>query len=139
MMTPSIHPFCVFWVVIKFQKGYFVIFLILLLVEIGIATFISGGFIRHYFGDFLVVIMIYCLIKSFFEIKPLWAAWIVLLIATAIEISQFFNLLQRMDWHKFKLARIILGNTFSYGDLIAYFMGIITVIIIENKYHNASS
>ena len=118
----------------RFERKYFKLFLILLIIEIGIATFISGGFIRHFFGDFLVVIMLYCLIMSFFRIKPLVAAWIVLIVATLIEVGQYFHVLEMIGLQNNKIANIVLGNTFSYGDLIAYLVGIIVVVVLENKY-----
>ena len=120
----------------RFERKYFKIFLILLIIEIGIATFVSGGFIRHFFGDFLVVIMLYCLIMSLFKIKSLVAAWIVLIIATLIELGQYFKILERLDMQDSRILNIVLGNTFSYGDLIAYLLGIIVVVILENKYNN---
>ena len=110
--------------------------MILLIIEIGIATFIPGGFIRHFFGDFLVVIMLYCLIMSIFKIRPLVAAWMVLIIATLIELGQYFKILERLQMQDNKLATIVFGNTFSYGDLIAYLLGIILIVILENKYNS---
>ena len=41
---------------------YFLIFLLLLGVEIAIANFLKTGFIRAYLGDFLVVILLYYLL-----------------------------------------------------------------------------
>ena len=117
----------------RFQSRYFKVFLVLLIIEIGIATFISSGFIRHYLGDYLVVIMMYCFFMSFFNLKPIVSAWIVLILATLVEIGQFFNLLNLLNLAENKLAYIILGNVFSYGDLVAYLLGIITVMIVENK------
>ncbi len=120
----------------QFQRKYFKAFLILLIIEIGIATFISGGFIRHSLGDFLAVILLYCLIMSFFKIKPIIVAWIVLIIATFIEVGQFFKILEVLELQDNRLLNIVFGNTFSYGDLIAYLLGIMTVIIVEFKYRS---
>ncbi|NNK70299.1 MAG: DUF2809 domain-containing protein [Flavobacteriaceae bacterium] len=120
----------------QFQRKYFKAFLILLIIEIGIATFISGGFIRHSLGDFLAVILLYCLIMSFFKIKPIIVAWIVLIIATFIEVGQFFKVLEVLELQDNRLLNIVFGNTFSYGDLIAYLLGIMTVIIVEFKYRS---
>ncbi|MBT8257625.1 MAG: DUF2809 domain-containing protein [Bacteroidia bacterium] len=107
-----------------------------MIIEIGIATFISGGFIRHSLGDFLAVILLYCLIMSFFKIKPIIVAWIVLIIATFIEVGQFFKVLEVLELQDNRLLNIVFGNTFSYGDLIAYLLGIMTVIIVEFKYRS---
>ena len=108
-------------------------FLILLIIEACIAYFLKTGFIRHSFGDFIVVIMLYCLLKSFINIKPVYLALIVLFISFSIEFLQLFNLLEKLNLTENKIARIVLGNTFHINDLIAYSLGIITVLIVEFK------
>ncbi len=117
-----------------FNRSYFLKFLVLLTIEVGIATLIKSGFVRHTLGDFLAVIMVYCLIKSFFNIKPLVAAWIVLVFSTLVEIGQYFDLLEALNWNHNPIANVVLGNTFSYTDLVAYMLGIITVMILENRF-----
>ena len=72
----------------RFSKTYFILFLILFTIEACIAHFLKSGFIRHTFGDFLAIIMLYCLLKSFINIKPIPAAIIVLLISFTIEFLQ---------------------------------------------------
>jgi len=116
---------------IKFSKIYFFLFLTLLIIEVCIAYFLKTGFIRHSFGDFLVVIMLYCLLKSFINIKPLYLALFVFFISFCIEFLQLFNLLEKLALTENKIAKIVLGNTFHINDLIAYTLGIITVLIIE--------
>ena len=118
---------------IIFNKIYFFLFLILLIIEACIAYFLKTGFIRHSFGDFIVVIMLYCLLKSFINIKPVYLALIVLFISFSIEFLQLFNLLEKLNLTENKIARIVLGNTFHLNDLIAYTLGIITVLIVEFK------
>ena len=118
---------------IIFNKIYFFLFLILLIIEACIAYFLKTGFIRHSFGDFIVVIMLYCLLKSFINIKPVYLALIVLFISFSIEFLQLFNLLEKLNLTENKIARIVLGNTFHINDLIAYSLGIITVLIVEFK------
>jgi Protein of unknown function (DUF2809) len=118
---------------IKFNKVYFFLFLTLLVIETCIAYFLKTGFIRHSFGDFLVVIMLYCLLKSFINIKPIYLALFVLFISFSIEFLQLFNFLETLNLTDNKIAKIVLGNTFHINDLIAYTLGIITVLIIEYK------
>lgn len=100
-------------------------------IEASIALFVKDGFVRHTLGDFLVVILLYCLIKSFFNIKPIVAAWIVLVVATFIELGQYFDLLSKLDLAENPVARLVLGTTFSIADLLAYLAGIIAVVIVE--------
>ncbi|WP_420235697.1 DUF2809 domain-containing protein [Tenacibaculum aiptasiae] len=57
----------------------------------------------------------------------------VLLISYTIEILQYFNFVKLIGLGNSKTANIIIGNTFSIGDLIAYTLGVITVYSIEKK------
>ena len=122
---------------IKFNKTYFFRFLILFIIEACIAFFIKEGFIRHTFGDVLVVIMLYCLIKSFVKTKPKYVALAVLFISFGIEFLQLTNLLQWLYIENNKTLKLILGSTFDITDLLAYLFGIIVVLFIEYKYSKA--
>lgn len=120
----------------KFSKTYFILFLILFTIEACIAYFLKSGFIRHTFGDFLVVIMLYCFFKSFIDIKPITLGLIVLYIAFIIEFSQLTPLLEWLNLQDNKAAKIVFGSTFHVSDLVAYTIGIMTTIIIEKKLNN---
>ncbi|MGG5485519.1 DUF2809 domain-containing protein [Gaetbulibacter sp. PBL-D1] len=117
---------------LKFNKTYFAFFTLLLVVEIAIAIFLKEGFIRHTFGDYLVVILMYTCIKSFSNIKPLAVAVGVLLFAFSIEFLQLFNLLDVLNLRDSHLAKLILGSTFHISDLIAYTLGVLTILCIEH-------
>ncbi len=112
---------------------YFIIFLILFFIEVNIAYFLKTGFIRHTFGDYLVVILIYCFIKSFLNMKPFSAAIGVLLFAFSIELLQLVSILEVLNLQNNSIAKLILGNTFQISDLIAYTFGIISVLFIERR------
>ena len=114
-----------------FQPYYFDAFYILLLTETAIALFLKSGFIRHTFGDFLVVILLYCFIKSFIKTKPIAIALIVLLIAYAIEFLQLYNILDYIGLRDNKFVSIVLGTSFSIEDLIAYSLGVICMVSID--------
>jgi hypothetical protein len=116
-----------------FKSTYFVLFIIILLIEVCIAYFLKTGFIRHTFGDFLVVILLYCLLKSFINIKPITMAIIVLFISFTIEFLQLTPFLEWLNLHDNTLAKTVLGSTFHITDLVAYTLGIITIIIAESK------
>nr|WP_321236233.1 DUF2809 domain-containing protein [uncultured Psychroserpens sp.] len=118
---------------IKFNKSFFASSLTLLSAEICIAAFLTEGFIRHTFGDFLVVILMYCMIKSILKVRSIYIAIAVLAFAFLIEFLQLFQLLQYLNLQENKLAIIILGSTFEITDLIAYTLGIITIYLIDTK------
>ncbi|TYA58273.1 ribosomal maturation YjgA family protein [Formosa maritima] len=116
---------------LKFNKTYYLIFIVIFIAEIFITTYIKTGFIRHTFGDFLVVILIYAFIKSFLSIKPTRLGICVLIFAFFIEFLQFFNILKTLNLQNHTLAKLVLGSTFQVSDLIAYTLGIIFILAIE--------
>ncbi|MBB5638747.1 glucan phosphoethanolaminetransferase (alkaline phosphatase superfamily) [Pedobacter cryoconitis] len=52
----------------RFNKYYFGFTLLLLSIEILIARYAHDQIIRPYAGDFLIVIFLYCLVMSFFNV-----------------------------------------------------------------------
>lgn len=115
----------------RFRKKYICLTALLFLVEITIAVFIHDKIIRPYIGDMLVVILLYCFIRSFLNIPALTAALSVLLFSYTIEVLQYFNLVQLLGLQKSKLATIILGCSFGWIDILAYTLGIALVIWLE--------
>jgi hypothetical protein len=120
------------------QKRYFIInpryllfAIILFVVEVLIALYVRDSIVRPYIGDYLVVIMIYCFVKAFIKVSPLKAAIGVLLFSYMIEFLQYFNFLEAIGLEKNKVARIVLGHGFEWIDLIAYTLGIGTVLLVE--------
>jgi hypothetical protein len=127
----------------QFNRNYFILTILLFLTEIAIAIYVHDDFIRPYFGDFLVVILLYCFVKSFVKVSVLIAASFVLIFSFGIEIAQYFNMVEKLGLQHSKIARVVLGNSFAWMDLLAYVLGILTVIGIEtlrlkrtNKIHN---
>jgi hypothetical protein len=116
----------------KFNLFYLVLFVAILLIEILIAYFLKGGFIRSVIGDYLVVIMLYCLIKAFLKARPLRVSLYILVFAYLIEFTQLAGLINSLGLGDNRLAHLILGSTFQIEDLIAYTAGILTVVIAEN-------
>lgn len=117
----------------RFHKTYFLITLLLFVIEVLIALFVHDNFIRPYFGDFLVVILMYCFLKSFLNLSVATTAIIVLLFAFLVESSQYLNLIALLGLQNSKIARAILGNSFSWLDIACYITGILFIIFIEKK------
>ena len=113
----------------RFNRKHFLSFIFLLLLEIIIAQ--SSGFIRHTFGDFLVVILLFYLVKAFFNFSNKTIGIIVLIFAYVVEFLQLTPLLEFLGLENNRLAIIIFGATFSIGDLVAYTLGIVTVLLLE--------
>ena len=116
---------------LKFNKIYFTITLLLFLIEVSIALYAHDKFIRAYFGDFLVVILIYCFLKSFLNTSVRTTAIIVLVFSFFVETTQYFDLIGKLGLQDSAIARAILGNSFAWADLATYVLGIVCVISIE--------
>ena len=121
---------------LTFNKKYFFLAIILFVTEVMIATFLESGFIRHYVGDFLVVILIYCFVKSFLNIQVRTAAILVLLFAYFIELMQYLDFVNWIGFGHIQIANVVLGNYFDWADLVMYTLGIAAVLITENFYKN---
>jgi hypothetical protein len=115
----------------KFNKRYYLWAVLLLLTEVLIALHLHDSFIRPFGGDVLVVILLYCMLKSVVTLKVNTAAIIVLLIAYIIEMLQYLNIVYILGWGNSPLARTLIGTTFTWIDILAYTIGIIIVLLIE--------
>ena len=122
----------------KFNKIYFTIAMGLLLAEIVIAKY-STGFIRHTFGDYLAVILLYAFIKSFSKLSMLKTSMIVLFIAYSVEFIQLTDLQKIYPSEYSKMLKLLLGTSFSTVDLVAYTLGIATVILLEKYLRKAKT
>ena len=101
------------------------------MVEILIALFIKNPVIRGSLGDVLVVILIYCFIQSFLSVDKLKTIIGVGLFAIAIEISQAFDLVEKLNLQDNKWISIALGRTFDFNDLWAYIAGCGVIYLLE--------
>jgi hypothetical protein len=118
-------------IMFQFNMSCFLLSIVLLGLEIFIGARVHDSIIRPYGGDFLVVILLYCLVRSFWALPVLHTAISVLLFSYLIEISQYFRLADRLGFKGRSLARLILGSYFTWTDIIAYTLGILTVVGLE--------
>ena len=88
-------------------------------------------FIRPYVGDFLVVILLYCMVKSFSSLDYRYTALAVLAFSYLVEGLQYLNFVDSIGLGNSRIANILLGNYFAWIDILAYTLGIILVMIIE--------
>lgn len=116
---------------LKFNSVYFTLTIALFITEILIALFVHDRFIRPYLGDVLVVILLYCFVQSFFNLQIKTAAFSVLAFAFIIEFLQFLNIVEKLNLEKSKLARTVIGTSFSWLDLLTYAIGIAIVFAAE--------
>jgi len=119
--------------VFKFSPFYAFSALLLLVTEVLIALFVHDQFIRPYIGDFLVVILIYCFVKSFLNTPVVPTALGVLVFAYTVELLQYFRIVEVLGLQHSRAARIIIGSSFEWQDMLAYTMGVLMVILVEKK------
>ncbi|MCF6128836.1 DUF2809 domain-containing protein [Flavobacterium sp. AS60] len=116
---------------IQFNLKYFALTISLFIIETLIALYVHDNFVRPYFGDVLVVILIYCFLKSFLNLKVTTASIFVLLFAFTIEFLQYLNIVEKLELQNSKIARTVIGTSFSWEDIISYIAGIVVVIAVE--------
>lgn len=116
---------------LAFNRKYFFLTILIFIIEVLIALYLHDDIIRPYIGDVLVVILIYCFIKSFLKLPVLPLAIFVLLFSFSIEFLQYLNIVEKLGLQKSKLARTVIGTSFAWIDLVCYIAGIIIVLITE--------
>ncbi|MDR1707854.1 MAG: DUF2809 domain-containing protein [Prevotella sp.] len=115
----------------RFELKPFIIFCIIFLIEVLIAKFINDNIIRPYVGDILAVILIYYFIKAFIQTKSIYIIFGTVLFAYLVEIGQYLHIADILGV-KNKILRIMIGSSFSWGDIICYTIGG-TICYIFNK------
>lgn len=111
---------------------YALLALMLFIVEVIIATKLNGyHFIRAYFGDFLVVILLYCLLKAVYDFDPKRLAIGIFAFSVVEEVAQYFGIadvLQLTGW-----ARVVVGTSFSFHDVLMYAAGCIAAWWVDTR------
>ena len=115
----------------KRRVGWAVTGVIILAIEIYIAIFIKGGFIRHHIGDVLATAMLYAFGRAIFRVAPINLAIVVFAISLFIEALQYLKILEILGV-KSSILRIIFGGTFDWTDIICYLVGCILAYMFEN-------
>jgi hypothetical protein len=124
---------------LRLRKQYIIPTILLFLIELCIALFVDDDFVRPYLGDFLVVIFLYCFLSCFLDVDHRKLAAGVLIYAYLVEITQYYNLIDKLGLQHSWLANIILGSGFEWFDLLAYTLGIGLVLLVEMRRRNPSS
>ncbi len=118
--------------ILRFNKNYFFLTIILFSIEVVIALFIKDSVIRPFVGDVLVVILIYCFLRIFLNVNYRKAAPGVLLFACLIEILQYFDYVKLLGFEHNRVLSVMMGRTFEWLDFAAYFVGFLLIILTES-------
>ena len=114
-----------------FKKNYFALALLIFLLEAIIAIYVRDSFVRPYLGDVLVVILIYCFVRSFLNLPVFNVAMGTLAFAFTVEFLQYLRLIELLKWEKSQLAKTVVGTSFAWIDLVAYVAGVAIVLVVE--------
>ncbi|ASW75282.1 hypothetical protein IQ37_19090 [Chryseobacterium piperi] len=106
---------------IQFNLKYCILTVLLFLTEVIIATVLKDVFfIRAYLGDVIVVMLLYTFVKSFMVIDRTKLILGVFIFSCLIEWAQYFNIAEKIGFQKGSLMYIVIGNSFSWIDIICY-------------------
>lgn len=115
---------------IKFCLGYLLFSILLFCIEVVIATVLKNNFfVRAYLGDVIVVILLYTLVKSFIKINSLKLIAGIFIFSCLIEFAQYFNIAEKLGFQKGTLMYIVIGNSFSWIDILCYAVGCLILLI----------
>ena len=85
---------------------------------------------RHYLGDVLAVILLYAFVRAIFSAPPSNLALKIFAFAAALELVQYFGVVQILGVEN-KILKVIIGGTFDFTDLLCYAVGCILVDVYE--------
>ncbi len=115
----------------QFNQRYFLFAVVLFIIEVLIALYVKDSIIRPYGGDFLVVILLYYLVRAFWNGSAFQVALGVLIFAYTVEILQYLKIVDLLGLTGNRLAEIVIGTGFSWWDMVAYTLGILAVYFID--------
>ena len=112
------------------NRWYLLAFFVLLTAIVLIAIY-GTGFIRYHFGDILIIIFIYCFIRSFIRNRMKWLPLAVFIFAVLVEIGQYFHIVEWLGLAHIAFIRIAVGMTFDPWDIVMYFIGCALLYLFE--------
>jgi hypothetical protein len=118
---------------LTWRPGYALAAAILFLVEIAIALWIRDGFVRPYGGDILAVILVHLVLRAVTTLRVVPAAIVAFLIGVLVEVGQAVNLLGMLGLADHDVARVVLGTSFSIGDIACYAAGAAIAVLVDRQ------
>ena len=116
----------------KFNLKYFLATIILFFTEVAIATvFKEIVWLRSFFGDVLVVILMYTFFLSFYNFNKTKLIIGIFIFSCLIEFAQYFHFAEVLGFRDNKIMMIVLGNSFSWIDILCYAAGCFLLYLFE--------
>ncbi len=107
----------------KLRIIYAIAFVLLFLTEVYIGLYVRDRFIRPYFGDVLVVILLGCLVRILIPQGLRLLPAYLFLFATAVEVAQYFDVVKLVGLENNALISTLVGRSFSWYDILCYGVG----------------
>lgn len=117
-----------------FNRKFFCYTLLLFLIELTIALYVHDSFVRPYVGDYLVVFLIYCAVRTLVNAPVVKIAVGVMAFSYLVEILQYFQLVRRLGLEHNTVVRTVIGYGFEWKDILAYTLGVLTILVLERKH-----
>eukprot|EP01012_Entosiphon_sulcatum_P026457 TRINITY_DN31915_c0_g1_i1.p2 TRINITY_DN31915_c0_g1~~TRINITY_DN31915_c0_g1_i1.p2 ORF type:complete len:129 (+),score=16.25 TRINITY_DN31915_c0_g1_i1:30-389(+) len=117
---------------LTFNFKFLLVFLAILIIEVLIAKYLHDAFIRPFGGDVLVVVLIYSFFRIFLKTNNKKLALGVLIFSFVIEFLQAAHYVTWFGWENNKLMSTLLGTSFSFYDLLAYFVGYLICLSVKD-------
>lgn len=121
---------------LTFNLRFFLLTFVFFVTEVLIALYVKDDFVRPYVGDYLVVMLIYCAVRTFIKANPVKVAIAVLLFAYMVEVLQYFRIVDRLGLSGNQVAKTVIGYGFEWWDMLAYTLGVLTIVLMENRPKN---
>lgn len=131
----SLHQINIRMIRLTFSLTYFLISIIIFVIEILIATVFSNiFFVRAYLGDVIVVMLLFTLVKSFLIIKNNHILILgIFLFSCLVEWAQYFHIAEKMGLPPGSIMYVIVGNSFSWIDIVCYAAGCLLLFLLVPK------
>lgn len=122
---------------LKLSLKYLLLTVFIFLIEVLIATVLKDiFFVRAYLGDAIVVILLYTFVKSFILIDNQKLILGIFIFSCMVEFAQYFNIAEKLGFQPGSLMYIVIGNSFSWIDILCYAAGCL-VLYIWVKYRGS--
>ena len=121
----------------KFYYKSFLIAIFIFAVEVLIATELKNiFFVRAYLGDVFVVMLMYYFIKTFFDFNSTKLIVGIFIFSCLIEFAQYFHFAEFMGLKENRVMMTVLGNSFSWIDILCYFTGCMLLFLLNWNKNN---
>lgn len=115
----------------KIRLIYAVMFGALMLTEICIAAFVTGGFVRSYLGDVFITLLICSFLAAVVPKKIPFLSLFVFIFSVMVEIAQYFDVVKLLGLADCKFISVWFGRSFSYYDIVCYAIGCAVFFVID--------